>query len=176
MMPWGSSIGPVMDALISVLASKKFFLLLCGFCPPAHLASGNMRNLPWLPTELGGLGWPLPPCPQRLCTVVPAPDHPLFSYVTPMAVSPGRNLHLSAMCIHREVVLCVPQRCLPCLSQAGGSWGCWLSQRKLQLDLALHHNRGQSLRGSFCTHRHCDFGSLAYNSGACYALPALTVP
>lgn len=41
------------------------------------------------------------PCPQRLCTMVSAPDHPLYAYMTPTAVVPGRNLHLSAMCICR---------------------------------------------------------------------------
>lgn len=91
-------IGPVVESLISVLASKKIFIFLCDLC---HWDNGNMRNLPWLPTELGALGWPLFLCPQRLCTVVPALDHPLFPYVIPTAVPPGRNLHLSAMYIHR---------------------------------------------------------------------------
>lgn len=91
----------------------KIFFSLCGLC---HLTSGNMRNLPWLPTELG---WPLSLCPQRLCTVVPASDHPLFPHVTPMAVSPGRNLHLSAMCIHRGHAF--HPSSLPCASPSTAS-------------------------------------------------------
>lgn len=33
------------------------------------------------------------------------------------------------------VVPYIPQRCLPHLSQAGGSWGCWLSEENVSLTL-----------------------------------------
>lgn len=60
-------------------------------------------------------GWSSPLCSQRLCTVAPAPDHPLFLCTSPMAVSPARNLNLLAVCICRRQCfpLCLSALCLP---------------------------------------------------------------
>lgn len=89
----------MMEAHVSTLISKKPFFPYVVHVHQPPLAS--TEDLLWLPTELAAPGEAAVTTSQRLCTVVPAPDHPLFPCLTPMAVSPGQNLHLSAMCICR---------------------------------------------------------------------------
>lgn len=51
------------------------------------------------------------PCPQRLCTMVSAPDHPLYAYLTPTAVVPGRKTFIFQPCASAEAVLSTPAIC-----------------------------------------------------------------
>lgn len=127
MVPWGSLIrrrGQWWRYMFLHLFPKNPFFLSRS-CP-------TNPHGQWLPTELGPLGWPLPPCPQRLCTGVPAPDHPLFPCVTATAISPGRNLHLSAVCIRRGCAFQphLSALCLPIHSPTACSrpriWGWFL--------------------------------------------------
>lgn len=98
------------------------------FLPVVHVHQAPWPAAAWgpccgCPRSWGGPGWPLPPCPQRLCAVVPARDHPLLPRMTPHGCfarqKPSSFSHV------RPQRLCFPPRlpalCLPSPSPAACS-------------------------------------------------------
>lgn len=88
-----------MEAHVSALVSKKSFFFPYVILSTSSHGQRHHRGLAVAAHLAGVLGWPLPLCPQRLCTGGSTREDPLFPCVTPTTVSPGRNLYPSAVCI-----------------------------------------------------------------------------